>query len=390
MPGGVFISYRREDSRGSAGRIYDRLVRRLGRDAIFFDVDSKIPPGMDFFEILTERVSASHALVAIIGAGWSSSLDRDSRRRIDNPNDPVRIEIETALERGIRVIPVLVDGATMPRPEDLPDSLKKLARRQGIEVSDIRFDADVKQLTRHLAQLAEEIRKQIAAETAVAEEPQRQVAADAVPRTAKEPRAREDEERARQKAAEAARVEEARRQAEEADQAAEDRRAKEIAEAERAERARLEAAEAAGKAQKARVEAKKAQEAEEERERQAAAATAIETGNNYIRVGDYAQAMTSYRKAADQGDALAQNLIGYLYQEGQGVQQDYAQAMAWHRKAADQGDATAQNWVGMFYANGQGVRRDYAQAMAWLRKAADQGDTLAQFNVGLLYQNGWG
>lgn len=164
MSGGVFISYRRQDSRGSAGRIYDRLVRRLGRENVFFDVDSKISAGMDFFEILTERVTACDALVAIIGAGWISSLDTNSRRRIDNPNDTVRIEIEAALERGIRVIPVLVDGAGMPNAEDLPDSLKNLHRRQAIEISDLRFEADVKQLTRTLAELAQALRKQEAAE----------------------------------------------------------------------------------------------------------------------------------------------------------------------------------------------------------------------------------
>jgi hypothetical protein len=119
---------------GPAGRIYDRLVRRLGRENVFFDVYSKIPAGMDFFEILTERVTACDALVAIVGAGWISGLDTNSRRRIDNPNDTVRIEIEAALERGIRVIPVLVDGAGMPNAEDLPDSLKKLHRRQAIEI----------------------------------------------------------------------------------------------------------------------------------------------------------------------------------------------------------------------------------------------------------------
>ena len=217
---------------------------------------------MDFVEVLTERVSACHALVAVIGAGWVTSAGRDNRRRIDDPHDFVRIEIEAALDRGIRVIPVLVDGAVMPRSEDLPDSLKKLARRQGIEISDIRFDADVKQLTRTLAQLAEErraeeerraqeaakaervareererqeaaeaanaegARRQVEAEAAerrakeaaeaeraAREEPQRQVVADAAPRTGKELRAREDEERARQEATEAARIEEARKSA---------------------------------------------------------------------------------------------------------------------------------------------------------------------------------
>ncbi|WP_428548015.1 TIR domain-containing protein [Roseiarcus sp.] len=150
MAGGVFISDRREDSSGSARGIFDRLARGLGRKNIFFDVDS-IAPGVDFVELLTERVSICNALVAVIGAEWISSVDRNNRRRIDNPKDFVRIEIEAALNRGVRVIPVLVDGATMPAPEDLPESLRKLVRLQGIEISHTRFDADVRRLTRAAA-----------------------------------------------------------------------------------------------------------------------------------------------------------------------------------------------------------------------------------------------
>ena len=99
--GGVFISYRREDTAGFAGRIYDRLARRLGRDSVFIDVDN-IAPGLDFVEVLSERVGQCDALVAVIGRGWASSADKDNRRRIDDPHDFVRIEIEAALERGVR------------------------------------------------------------------------------------------------------------------------------------------------------------------------------------------------------------------------------------------------------------------------------------------------
>ena len=140
MLGGVFISYRREDSGGFAGRIYDRLTNRLGRERIFFDVDN-IPPGMDFVDVLTERVGACGVLIAVIGKNWISSADEDNRRRLDDPNDFVRIEIEAALARGVWVIPVLVDGAAMPKPEELPDSLKKLRRRQAIEISHSRFNS---------------------------------------------------------------------------------------------------------------------------------------------------------------------------------------------------------------------------------------------------------
>ncbi len=157
--GGVFISsYRREDSGGFAGRIYDRLISRLGRDGVFFDVDN-IPPGLDFVDVLSERVGKCDALVAVIGRAWNPVSDKDRGPRIDDPIDFVRVEIETALARGVRVIPVLVDGAAMPRAEDLPESLKKLTRRQGIEISHARFDSDAERLTEALSQLEEELAK---------------------------------------------------------------------------------------------------------------------------------------------------------------------------------------------------------------------------------------
>ncbi len=117
--GGVFISYRREDSGGFAGRIYDRLVSRLGRDSVFFDVDA-IPPGRDFVDALSERVGRCDALVAIIGKQWVSSVDAADRRRLDDPHDFVRVEIEAALQRDVPVIPVLVDGPRRRRRRICP------------------------------------------------------------------------------------------------------------------------------------------------------------------------------------------------------------------------------------------------------------------------------
>ncbi len=152
MSGGVFICYRREDAAGFAGRIYDRLKAGLGRDSVFIDVDN-IPAGRDFVEVLSERVGRCDALIAVIGRTWLASADSDSRRRLDDPTDFVRIEIEAALARNVPVIPVLVDGAAMPRADDLPDALKSLARRQGIEISHNRFDSDAERLTDALAKI---------------------------------------------------------------------------------------------------------------------------------------------------------------------------------------------------------------------------------------------
>ncbi len=152
MSGGVFISYRREETAGFARLIYDRLTNKLGHEGVFFDVDN-IEPGLDFFEVLNQHVGECDALVAVIGRDWISSVGPNNQRRLDDPNDFVRIEIEAALKRGIRVIPVLLDGASMPKSDDLPDSLKMLVRRQGIEISHTRFDSDVERLTKTLSSL---------------------------------------------------------------------------------------------------------------------------------------------------------------------------------------------------------------------------------------------
>jgi hypothetical protein len=147
VKGSVFISYRRDDSAGFAGRIYDRLVSRLESGRVFFDVDN-IEPGLDFVKVLADRVGNCDALVAIIGEEWLTSSNDEHERRLDDPHDFVRIEIEAALQRDIRVIPVLINGARMPRATDLPDPLKPLVRRQAIEISHTRFDSDSERLTR--------------------------------------------------------------------------------------------------------------------------------------------------------------------------------------------------------------------------------------------------
>jgi hypothetical protein len=112
MIGQIFISYRREDSEWSAGRLGDRLKAHFGQDRIFVDVGT-IEPGMDFVEAIERSVGSCDVLIAVIGKRWLISSDEEGRHRLDNPEDSVRIEIVTALKRGIRVIPVLVDGPTI-------------------------------------------------------------------------------------------------------------------------------------------------------------------------------------------------------------------------------------------------------------------------------------
>lgn len=118
------------------------LVRRYGESKIFMDLS--IEPGADFVNSIEEAVGSCAVLLAVVGRYWLAVTDeKTSKRRIDNPNDFVRIEIATALQRNIRVIPVLVHRANMPHADDLPDNLKLLARRNALEITDQRWDYDV-------------------------------------------------------------------------------------------------------------------------------------------------------------------------------------------------------------------------------------------------------
>ena len=141
----IFISYRRNDSATSAGRIYDRLEGHFGQGQVFMDVDA-IRPGLNFVEVVQEAVSVCDGLVAVIGREWLQASDTTGGRRLEDPADLVKLEIATALERDIRVIPVLVQGAQMPLAVDLPEELTELAHRNALEVSDTRFRADIDQL----------------------------------------------------------------------------------------------------------------------------------------------------------------------------------------------------------------------------------------------------
>jgi uncharacterized membrane protein YhaH (DUF805 family) len=140
--GGIFINYRRSTTAAAAGRLHDRLEQHFARRDLFMDVDA-IEPGLDFVKILNDRVNSCRAFIAVIGTGWAEALDPAGGRRLDNPDDYVRVEIEAALKRDIRVIPVLVDGAQMPTAMELPPSLRPLVHRQAIELSHARFALDV-------------------------------------------------------------------------------------------------------------------------------------------------------------------------------------------------------------------------------------------------------
>jgi uncharacterized RDD family membrane protein YckC len=159
VPGRIFMSYRREDTAFPAGWLYDRLVSHFGRGQVFKDIDS-IELGDDFIEVITTAVGSCDVLLALIGDRWLTITGQDGRRRLDNPDDFVRLELEAALVRDVRVIPILVDVAQMPRADELPLSLAKLVRRQALELSPNRFDTDTRRLLRVLDRTVAEAQEQ--------------------------------------------------------------------------------------------------------------------------------------------------------------------------------------------------------------------------------------
>ena len=144
-PNKIFINYRREDSLDAAGRLHDRLAQTFGDKNIFMDIED-IPAGVDFAKYLSDQVTASRVFLAVIGPTWLDAKDASGRRRIDDSDDFVAIEITAALARNIRVIPVLVDGTRMPTVGELPDPLKGLARRQAVDVGQLQFGRDAEAL----------------------------------------------------------------------------------------------------------------------------------------------------------------------------------------------------------------------------------------------------
>jgi tetratricopeptide (TPR) repeat protein len=151
----IFINYRRDDSRATAGRLHERLVQSFGQNNLFLDVDD-IPPGVDFVNHLNSQLAACDLFLAVIGPHWLDARNEKGDRRLDATGDFVAIEIAAALARDIRVIPVLVDGARMPKVSDLPESLKPMARRQAIDLRNDHFGRDAESLIEKIREALKE------------------------------------------------------------------------------------------------------------------------------------------------------------------------------------------------------------------------------------------
>ena len=149
---GLFINYRREDAAPYAGRLHDFLQRVFPDSKVFMDIDG-IDLGEDFVYAINQKLAASKVVIAVIGPNWEKVIDGTGSRRLDNPDDYVVRELYSALESNMRVIPVLVGGAVMPRSDALPTRLQPLVRRNAIEISDTRFVTDAERLCAAIARV---------------------------------------------------------------------------------------------------------------------------------------------------------------------------------------------------------------------------------------------
>lgn len=152
MAGGIFVSYRRDDTRQAAGRLADDLAERFGSANIFRDIEG-IELGVDFAQALNQALGACVVMLVLIGTRWLDITDARGRRRLDDPRDWIRQEIATALTRGIRVVPVLIDGTALPDEASLSEDLQPLVRRQALEISDMRWRGDLQRLVDTLARV---------------------------------------------------------------------------------------------------------------------------------------------------------------------------------------------------------------------------------------------
>ncbi|MFI6853942.1 toll/interleukin-1 receptor domain-containing protein [Streptomyces sp. NPDC050416] len=134
MEWGIFVSYRRSDSAVSTGRLAADLRRYFGKDRVYLDIDSNLS-AQNYVVQLKQALATSRAMIAVVGPQWLANRDAEGGRRLDDPDDLVRLELETALRNGIALIPVLVEGATMPAADLMPPSLQRLAYLQAVRLA---------------------------------------------------------------------------------------------------------------------------------------------------------------------------------------------------------------------------------------------------------------
>src|SRR6266545_1974354 len=227
----IFLNYRRDETSGHAGRLFDVLAARFGNDHVFMDID-RIEPGLDFADVISEAVASCDVFIALIGSRWLTSADAKGRPRLENPEDFIRLELEAALELDVRLIPALVQNAQMPSSDELPETLRPYARRHAVELSDTRWTFDIGKLIETLERLETGLAERETAEREAQERAEAEAQAQAE---------RETAEREAQERAEAEAQAQAEREAQERE--AQEREAQERAEAEAQAQAEREAQE---------------------------------------------------------------------------------------------------------------------------------------------------
>ena len=365
-PHGIFLCYRREDSADVTGRIYDRLVDHFGHENVFMDVDS-VTPGLDFRSEIDQKIKDSKIAIVVIGDQWLAPVD--GKRRIDDENDRVRIEIEAALELKIPIIPVLTRGASHPTKAMLPASLEHLAYRHGTSIRHEHFRGDMDSLINHMDSISAIAaskepavwrRKRVIIVTAVAATV---IVLLAITGLLTRPHLSVGRSAANDYA-EAVKL------------------------ATGLGGTRIDLPKAAEYLQ--RAAAKNVPEAE------ASLAYWVNNGRGGLAKDNVKGEQWAKKALADgltakaKNSVEAQTVLGRLYESGLGVPKDLGKAAELYQKAADQGLASAQVNLGAFYYLGEGVPMDLEKAKELYQKAADQGLAVGERNLGTLYKHGEG
>ena len=333
-PGSIFICYRREDTADVTGRIYDRLADHFGPEHVFMDVEA-IRLGYDFRSEIDQRIKVCSIVIVVIGDKWLAQVD--GKRRIDDENDRVRIEIEAALRREIPIIPVLARGASHPTKTMLPASLEELAYRHGTSIRHEHFGGDVDSLISKMDKL-------LARQQSTPPKPP--------PVKSKEPEVWKRKRLIIVTAVAATVI-----------------------------LLLLITGSLTRHSFRDAVDIAYLQKAADQGYAPAQNNLGLlyEDGKGVPQ--DLGEAAELYQKAAHQGYADAQNNLGWLYQNGKGVPQDLGKAAELCQKAANQGYADAQYNLGFLYENGKGVPKNLAKAAELYQKAANQGNEAAIANL---------
>ena len=403
----IFISYRRDDSGPTAGRLYDRLAEKFGEANIFIDVDN-MPAGVDFVKHLNKQVECCDLFLCAVGPNWLSAKDEDGHRRLDQPDDYVRVEIAAALNRDIPVIPVLIDGARVPKARELPNDIAALNRRHAVEVRNSHFRRDADGLTEQIREVLKLKRTTFgrrfitpavavialvmlgligAYEKGMVSLPwphsntnAQKAPLEAVTALPANPAANQNSTMVVPTKPAAPSARPSPDIPTDCDWLAannsDPQRPKVVPGVVYIEQINVAPALAACK--------------EAVSNNPDVARFSYQLGRVLDASKDYSAARIQYDRAADLGSTAAMNNIGLLYSLGKGVPLDYAVAKRWFDKAAAAGNSDAIVNIGDFYKNGRAVPQDYAEAKRWYDKAVAAGSSTAMNNIGYLYSSGYG